>query len=243
MAIKLNFKINEDLLVVHTLVSAGDSFFSSPKNKKEIIAFQNFAWKLDKSCYEILLGRVNFLNLVEGGVGKDAKRIPDFLTKLKKSSQFNKIFSQVHDYLDFCKNQWAKNYDFSFSFIKETTGLRLDKNFDVFITHPSLRNGTYLGKNKIIWGHNEDWPNYSTVYLWHEILHSYFGLPTLEHVVVELITDEELRSRLNGEKYPPFAGHKNISELKAKILPFWMDYLKEEKKNIKDFLKFLKRKF
>ena len=81
------------------------------------------------------------------------------------------------------------------------------------------------------------WKNYSTIYLWHEILHSYFGDSDIEHAIIELIVDEELRSRLNNAKYPPFEGHKNLSELKKKILPHWRKYLKSEAKDIKKFQK------
>jgi len=85
-------------------------------------------------------------------------------------------------------------------------------------------------------GHHEDWPNYATVYLWHEILHSYIGYSEKEHAVIELITDEELRIRLNGSKYPPFAGHKYLAKIKQKILPRWKKYLKSKKRNIREFM-------
>jgi len=98
-----------------------------------------------------------------------------------------------------------------------------------------LKNGCYLGKNKIAWGHNEDWPNYYVVYLWHEILHSYFSNSEIEHALISFATDEELRIRLNGGKYPPFVTHKELFPLMKKILPFWREYINSKKKNLLDF--------
>ena len=90
----------------------------------------------------------------------------------------------------------------------------------------------------IAWGHNEDWPNYATVYLWHEILHSYLGYSEKEHALIELIADEELRIQLNGGKYPPFVvGHKNLEKMKKKLLPQWRKYLKLKNRNIREFLR------
>ena len=121
--------------------------------------------------------------------------------------------------------------------MKKLTGLKLNKKFTVYITHPSLRNGRYRGNNTIEWGHHENWRNYATIYLWHEILHSYIGYGDKEHAVIELITDEELRIRLNGGKYPPFVGHNYLGNMKKKMLPKWREYLKSDQHNIRDFIK------
>lgn len=60
-----------------------------------------------------------------------------------------------------------------------------------------------------MWGGLEMWPNYTTIYVWHEIFHSILpgqGLKTtdLDHALIQLITDNELNARLNGFSYPPF---------------------------------------
>ncbi|KKU99309.1 MAG: hypothetical protein UY32_C0002G0045 [Candidatus Jorgensenbacteria bacterium GW2011_GWC1_48_8] len=116
-------------------------------------------------------------------------------------------------------------------------GLKLNKKIAVYITHPGLKNGRYVGNNTIEWGHNEDWPNYATIYLWHEILHSYIGYSEKGHAVIELITDEELRTQLNSGKYPPFVGHKYLKSIKNRLLPQWRKYLNSEERNIRKFIK------
>ncbi len=86
--------------------------------------------------------------------------------------------------------------------------------------------------NVIGWGHHEEWPNYTTVYLWHEILHSYLGYSELEHTLIQLVTDNELRVQLNGGSYPPFVGHENLNPLTEKLFPYWKKYLQKDNKNI-----------
>ncbi|MCK4386959.1 MAG: hypothetical protein KAV41_02675 [Candidatus Pacebacteria bacterium] len=168
--------------------------------------------------------------------------LPRFLNQLQKSGEFKTIYKQTKKYLEKCEKEWNKNFDFTDNSVRELTGLNLDKTFTVYITHPSLKNGQYWGDNNITWGATEKWENYSTIYIWHEIMHAYFDKTDLSHAIIELITDEELRKNLNKEKYPPFAGHKNLAKLKRKILPFWKEYLKLKNKNIRKFQKLLQYK-
>jgi len=126
------------------------------------------------------------------------------------------------------------------------TGLELGGRYTVYLTHPSLRNGNYIGRKKITWGHNEDWPNFSTVYLWHEVLHSKLhdnGADEIGHSIIELATDEELRNRLNGGSYPPWEGHLELAETKEKMFPYWREYLLSSKRRILEFAREMKRLF
>lgn len=231
---KLNFLINENYLIIHTLASMEPNKFSSRKNQKEIIDFQNFAWKKSEKVYNFLVGRLCGEGILD--INSLLEKIPDFFKAIKRSSYYKKILLETRDYLLLCEKQWMKNYLISKKIIGDLTGFKLNKSFTVYITHPSLKNGHYLGKNKISWGHNEDWPNYTTVYLWHEILHSYFDNNDFNHALIQFIADNELRIRLNGGKYPPFIGHKNLFSLMKKMLPYWRKYLEwEEKKNIYKF--------
>ncbi|MDI6820853.1 MAG: hypothetical protein QMD65_01600 [Patescibacteria group bacterium] len=235
--IKLNFLINNDVLIIHTLSSMENHRFSSTKHKKDIVSFQNYAWRKSKSCYQLLVGRLSSEEIKNKNIQQICKKLPKFLKELEKSKQYRKILSQTKKYLNFCKNQWENNYHITSKYIKKFTGFKLNKKIDVFITHPSLKNGSNRNSNLIEWGHHEDWPNYTTVYLWNEILQFYIGRSDVEHAIVELIADEELRVRLNGGKYPPFVGHKWLEKYKKKILPCWKKYLKVEKHNINEFKK------
>lgn len=119
--------------------------------------------------------------------------------------------------------------------MEDITGLQFDESFTVYITHPSMRNGRSWGNNIISWGCKEAWPNYSVVYIWHEILHTYFDRSEKSHALIELITDNELRAQLSGVTYPPFEGHADLAILKKKLLPQWKKYLKSAPRDIKNF--------
>jgi hypothetical protein len=241
--LKLIFKIDKDYLIYHTLKSIGQERFSSQKYIKDIVNFQNYAWEKDKVLYDLLIGRFvvkpkNFQEKKYLEVLKRLKDIENYLDFLKKSKYFKKIYKQTKNYLNFCKKEWQKNYTKTIEIMTELTGIdfkKENKKFIVYITHPSLGHGRSFQDGTITWGHNEDWQNYSVIYLWHEILHSYFELSDLDHALIELLTDNELRIRLNGGKYPPFIGHENLEKLKYKILPYWRKYLKSKNKNIFEF--------
>ncbi|MGB9911517.1 MAG: hypothetical protein ACPLKP_02855 [Microgenomates group bacterium] len=235
---KLIFKINPLYFIAHTLSSITNDRFSSIKYKKDIVNFQNYAWKESKNCYDLLAGRITFPErFTDKKIINEIGNVSLFLAKLQKSKEYQKIFKQTQEYLKLCQKRWEESYETTFKIMKELTGLKFNKSFIVYITHPSLKNGCYLGKNQIAWGHNEDWPNYSVIYLWHEILHSYFSNSELDHALISLATDEELRVRLNGGKYPPFISHKELFPLMRKILPFWREYLISKKKNLFGFRK------
>jgi|SRR3989304_5621275 len=223
---KVQFIIDKDYLILHTLASIKPSDFSSNKNKKDIVSFQKYAneflTKQNFSIEKFFIDRP----LKRSEITKKVKK---HLATFKKGTEFQSILKQTENYLLFCKKQWKKNYPQTRKVMVGLTGLKFEKSFIVYLTHPSLRNGQYIGSNKLAWGHYEDWPNYTTIYLWHEILHSYVLNTPKNHALIELITDNELRIRLNGGKYPPFSGHKELKNLMQKFLPHFQEFLKSYK--------------
>lgn len=168
-------------------------------------------------------------------IQKVSRGLPRYLISLKRSTSFKKLLRQVEDYRSFCESQWRENYEHSSHIIRELTGISLRRKFIVYLTHPSLRNGRNFGKGIIAWGHHEEWPNYTTVYLWHEILHSYFPLTEKGHALIQLIADNELRARLNGVSYPPLKGHRDLFPLMKRMLPQWRRHLKKGGGDINKF--------
>lgn len=246
--IKLNFKIDKDYLVYHTLINTDEDRFSSKNYKEDIISFQNYAWNLDKEIYNFLLRRSSgcFLDIKFLTSFDLNKKFKKFFSKIKKSKVFQIIYKQTQKYLTKSKKEWAENIERTTDIMSELTGIyfkKENKTFDVYITHPSLKNGmnyAHLNLNIIEFGHYEDFPNYFTIYMWHEILHFYLGSSDLEHAIIELIVDNELRIKLNKGKYPPFEGHKELDSLKQKILPYWRKYLENKAKNIYEFINKIK---
>lgn len=232
---KLNFKIVEDYLVLHTLSAANDNRFIPNIDKQSVINFQNFVWNTSKEMYELLTSRSNpFNNLDNCGT-----KLESFLAEIKSSNELSEVIKQTQESLLLVKKEWEDNFNKSYKIIKEITGINFrEAIFTVFLTHPSLQNGYYAGKSSICWSYRNDFENYNTVYLWHEILHSKFKIDELSHTLIQLVTDNELRIRLNGGTYPPFEGHQELFHLMEKLLPEWDVYL--QNKEVKDIFKFYK---
>ncbi|MEK7104697.1 MAG: hypothetical protein AAB868_01510 [Patescibacteria group bacterium] len=82
------------------------------------------------------------------------------------------------------------------------------------------------------------------VYLMHETLHlildKKLGKNNLAHAIIELITDQELRIRLNKngvyfKESKECVGHPFLLKLSKAILPYWKKYLKSKDRNIANF--------
>lgn len=242
---QLHFKVGENYLVIHTLSKvASGSGWSSKKYKKDLEAFSNRAYILSPNCYNLI---VNHLSPVIFSDNKTYKALleslPQYLNNLKKQPEYKKILKQTETYKNLCEKRWQKKFPKTLKIMEELTGLKFIYDFNVYITHPSLANGrSYPEDHAIVWGHNEDWPNYLVVYIWHEILHHYIKPSNsihseFTHSTIELLADNELRYRLNGTAYPPFLGHNFLDNNKSKIYPQWQIYLKSSNKNIFTFIK------
>lgn len=229
---RLNLTIDQSYLVGHTLSSMSPDRFSSSRHKKDIVSFQNYAWSKSEECYNFIIGRTYPEVWIDDNDRSILEKASAYLSTITRNQTYKKIYLQTKRYLEFCNRQWIKNYHNSVEIISNLTGLNLDKTLTVYITHPSLKNGAYLGNNKVCWGHKEEWPNYTTVYLWHEILHSYFSRTDFDHALILLIADNELRIRLNGDKYPPFEGQKTLFPLANKLLSYWKEYLFSKPRDI-----------
>ncbi len=232
---KLKFRIDDNYLIAHTLSNVHAGRISSKVDGNELKGFQARAWKQSKACYNILVGWASPDDLATRSTAALSNEFPKYFSAIKRSKEYTVVRRRTAEYLSACERQWRSNTRNAEAIVREITGLNLAKSFTVYITHPSLKNGIYLGDRKIAWGHHEDWPNYTTVYLWHEILHSYFDAKELDHAIIQLIADEELRVRLNGGTYPPFVGHERLHSLMRNILPRWRKYMESEKRDIQSF--------
>ena len=231
----LSLEIDNNLLIAHTLQS---NKFSDSAYEKDVDTFKDKAWNISQSAYNVILGRALHPNQYGA---EQLTFLPSFFEKIQESDEFNILLSQTENYKTLCKTEWEANYEYCYKYLTQKIGIPFkDDSFTCYITHPGLCHGKSIGNNEFMFGHAADWPNYSTVYFWHEILHSYFGKTDLEHALIEFITDEEMRARLNGSSYPDYVGHKNLAEIKDKIFDQWKEFLNSDKWNdvfeFKDYL-------
>lgn len=170
-----------------------------------------------------------------------ANKAEKLLEKWLKVSESKKLIKETEHYLKWLQGEWNKKEERVLRELEGIIKIPLPKTkIFVYLTHPQLKNGLTISPNIIVWGHKEEWQNYSVVYLCHEILHTMFWEKNsdLVHAVIEMATDQELRIRLNKYgKYFEFSTHKNLLELEKKLLPAWKKYLQDPSQNLKQFIK------
>lgn len=240
---KLKFKINKYYLVGYAIASSNKPFNTWKKLEEKI-------WEKyrEKPAYYFL--NPKYINLALEKIQLDIsdKNIRSVLSKhsadlkkihqeIFKSKEFQKLFKETKNHLDFVKNQWGKNENQALKILKEISGLSLPaQEITIYITHPNSCNGKTIDKNTIVWGHTEDWENYATVYLSHELLHimtwpSHFQKNyNISHALICLATNNELRIRLNKKgKYfktrKIYTEYPEMIKLEKTILPYWKKYL------------------
>lgn len=169
-----------------------------------------------------------------------SKKIEKIYQEILRNKKFKKILAETEKYRDWVEKEWRENEKFILNYFKNTLGLKIPNyKIVVYIFHSDLYNGHSDYRTKtILWGHSEEWKNYSVVYLTHEILHiligKKYGNYDLMHAIIELSTNNELRIRLNKKGVYFKEGksviiHSYLRDLEKKILPFWKEYLKNRK--------------
>lgn len=244
-----SFVINKPYLLVHALNVRQPTPFPEWKIFKQGIKKEYpelVKYLADHRLYEVLFLYLNADKLVEE-FGGDVEQL---IKRGLSHKAFEQLYRETEKYCAFVERQWKQNKDLVLRELPAITGLTLpSEDITVYITHPALRNGVALLRlNAICWGHPEDWKNYTTVYLCHELLH----ILTIKqrdsevmHAIIELACDNELRIRLNGmgeyfNEGGKQVGHSELLKIEKKILLHWRKYLKDDKKDIFEFEKVVK---
>jgi hypothetical protein len=230
-----DFIANKNLLAAHTLRNSDKDRFLYESTT--VVDFQNAAWNLDKEAYDLVRygpSEISFAN--DDDLNSYVRKVKDFQEKIILLKEFEGLAAETVSAQERVAAEWNANFEKSNAEMSNILGFEVEGSWNVYITHPALKSGTNTGK-EILWTDRTDWPNYNTVYLWHEVLHFIFGRSNEEHAVIELIADNELRARLNGSSYPPFEGHDFLNDLRIKLLPEWQIYLSTDNRDIRDFAK------
>jgi|SRR3989344_3581017 len=244
---ELKFKINKYYLLAHTIKSSTPPFDGW-------IELPNKLWNISNDAYWFLFNPSAqdkiFAKLDDTGFDvffvKFKKDFEKILSAAFKSKEFSRLHEETKKYLNFLEKEWISKQKIIIATTEEILGEKLpDMSITVLVTHPKLANGMALPEsNTIYWGHRENWKNYSMVYLMHEALHLILDRKLekkhLTHAIIELISDNELRIRLNGKgKYfkeqEEYIGHLFLRKLVRALLPFWKIYLRDRNKNIIKF--------
>ena len=240
----LKFVINEKYLFYTALIDGVEV-----EGWEEL---QNTFWDKYRSGYQFLQGYLNkafvfdepFLYLSKSM--EDAQKLVD---EGMHTPLFNELLILTTEYKKWLEKNWNTNKDKVKMELKDILGIELPQTeTNVLVVSNKMKGGQHIDSGVIMWGHSEDWPNYSLVYLAHEYLHDIFEPGELEHAVIELIADNELRVRLNkGGDYfvcdGNNVGHVYLKNIENSILADWHSYLKDKNRDIFDFVRKLKSKY
>lgn len=239
--IALDIKINDHFLIARCLSAMQPQQFLAGQIDQKILNLQEKAWKISQTGYNFLVGGFGPYSILDASPIAAGQESQLLLDKLITTPEYLAVREETEERRCEVENQWDKLYQQSLSCMQDITGLSFDgESYEVFIGHPTLGEGAYLGNNRIVWGGRDCWQNYSTVYLWHEICHNDNKLGTedqVSHAIIELATDHELRFRLDGTSYPPMTSRKELSLIKETLLPDWQAFLASTPRNIKNFAK------
>ncbi len=230
----LSFRVDPRYLVYHTLTRCEAGAFVAAAT--DLIAFQNKAWEVDERAYQFLMNGPDGDHVMEHKILEIAQRAENLIQQMQKEPLFEKILNETEESSILVAAEWQQDYERSTAIMRSLTGVDADDDFEILLTHPHQRNGGNAGK-QILWAYRNTWPHYNTVYLWHEILHFYLPTHDTAHAIIELVTDNELRVRLNGEgQYPPFEGHPELNQFRERMMDDWWQYLKSDTKDILKFI-------
>ena len=258
ITMKLEFKINKYALIKDVFVQN----FNHRKDDKSLPfpfwrKLENSLWKKfcnEPSYYLISPEHFNwglkeiFVEADKIGFKKTFLNVSNNLEKIYKeiikTKEFERLLSETEEYKRSIEKQWDNKEEFILDYFKNTLGLEIpDYIVTVYVFHPKSFCGHANAKTKtILWGHSEDWENYTMTYLAHEVLHIIINKKScsnIMHAIIELATDNELRIRLNGKSVyfkekERNIGHKHLQKIEKEILPYWEKFLGEnkDKKNI-----------
>ena len=227
IGLRLEFQIDEDFLICHTLSKVTDRPFTG--------TVMNFRKEIMNQFPEEIKFLSGVYELTPSFIFKEHLRLEKMLKAARVFSSYPQLLAEAKTHLEQTRSEWTSNYERTFSFMTSLTKLKMSKTIKVLITHPEVFQGRYLEGNGIAWGRKSNGKNYSTVYLWHEILHSYLKYNNKTHALMELVTDDALRVFLNGGTFPPFSddGHEKLKQKKQWIYDhYWKAYLANNSKNI-----------
>ncbi|TAL46790.1 hypothetical protein EPN87_04420 [archaeon] len=257
--VKLNFTVDENYLLAHTLYYE----FARPYAGNEAVRMLQTKAKrpISRVPSKCLYFRA------EDILGLPFEKLPIDIQHLSRelvpTKEFRNVLHETQDFKAEVESEWLSNYNDGSRLMKQITKLDIrNREFTVYITHPSLSNGRYAGKGRICWGTRppQSWPgngSYVTVYMYHEVYHGILSQndakvgivenKKVPHALIELATDNELRVRMNGGAYPPLVGHSEndnaIRAIENWMLPHWKRYLLDDGEHILAFDERMRRRF
>ena len=224
-------------MLLHSILRKGSSLY---------VEYQNMLWAYDKDSYNFFTTGFQYVYQKTNIICKKVKK---FIKYAIKHEIYIKALQETKVYKTFAKKEWNTNKNKINQILFDITGQYYDKQMICYIGHPKIPDGCSFMKNKFKFGGymKECWKNYNIVYFIHETFHTIIDYDFMEdkkvisklitHSIIELLTDNELRIRLNNEgDYFDVEGHKYLININKKLYPTWIQFVKSKNKNFFDFI-------
>lgn len=164
----------------------------------------------------------------------DSTLINDLSPILQKDS-FQNIYKDALSYKDEVVKRWEKLEPAIRNYYTNILGLRAEKDIIANIVNPQFNTGTNDMKNEIFYAHiyGEKDISYDATYMMHESLHCLFPRTkewtdeqySINHSLIELAIDNELRARLGGNNKNYTEGHRDAKKIRNALMPLWVTFL------------------
>jgi hypothetical protein len=231
-AVQLRFVVDEPLLV-QAICQKVPLESARPAHREAFRAAKSRAWGLSEDAYNLFWDG----KLPDLGGAAAARALPakarGFVDALRRTPEFAAVRAQTRQRRLACEAQWKADGARAEAFVRTITGISTRAAYEVYVFHPAMGEGSNRGQRRIFWGGREDWPHYTTVYMWHEILHDHLPKDDLGHVLVQLATDQALRCHLDpGADRTAYVGHADLATLQDAVQPHWKRYLARRDRSI-----------
>ena len=241
---KLSFEINKNYLIYNAL--------NKDVRMEGWVDLQNELWRKYLNGYKLLKGNHRQVFLENDPINKLSNSVDDLrnlFEEIKQKELYKTLLKETEEYKKWLENEWESNENILER--KMQSILKTDiSNIElkVFVVSNKMKSGLHISKGTIVWGHSEDFQNYSLIYLMHEMMHDMLESNNLTHAVIELATDNELRVGLNGKGEYFYingrtVGHDYLLETEKRIENDWKEYLKNDTQNIYEFVVELESKY
>lgn len=227
---QLNFMVNKNLLIWNILYQASIS--------EEIHFLKQKLWLNHKKEYSLLYNeKASILEDLEDYIPND-----DLIYNLvEENPDYKKLKQETNRYRLLLLETWDMNRKKYVKELNDILRINLNRKYNILVL-PPIFNIVEINDNNIVIGKRmslKDKDNFITYIIYKVVKEAFEHIKTDERdivsAVLELAITNELYTRFT-EKSQYTLGKKSLSEIKQKIYPYWLMYLKIKKEDMEKYM-------